>query len=512
MKGRLHDLLASAVVFLVALPLCIGVAIASGVPPAMGIVSGILGGIVVGSLAGSPLQVCGPAAGLAVIVFEIVQAHGLAALPAVVLVCGLLQLVAGRLELGSYFRAVAPAVVQAMLAGIGVLILGSQLHVMFDATPAAGGVENYMSFPSLLLDIVSGQRRELLYPGAIGVSSLSVIFLWNIIRRHLPGAMGLIPAPLLAVLLGTVIAQLNGWSVTRVTVPTGVEALVTLPSSQTLVRLLEPGVLLSAVALFLIASAEGLLCAAAVDRLHDGPASDLDKELVAQGAGNIAAGLLGGLPVTGVIVRSTANIDAGGRTRLSAILHGVWLTSAVLVVPQIMEYIPVASLAAVLVAIGWKLIDVDVMRHLHARDRGEFAVYALTLTAITLTSLLNGLVVGIVISMLRLAWTASHLEILIDEGPNRIDLDMLGAATFVRVPELTQALEKLPAKRHIRVHFEHLRYVDHAVLELLGDWEEDYQRDGGQVSIEWHELRRRATPVATQRLTGTLTASSRIQR
>ncbi|MCO4762779.1 MAG: SulP family inorganic anion transporter, partial [Myxococcales bacterium] len=467
-------------------------AIASGVPPAMGIVSGIIGGLVVGSLAGSPLQVSGPAAGLAVIVLEIVQSHGLAALAPVVLVAGALQVVAGRLKLGGWFRAVAPSVVQAMLAGIGVIILGSQLHVLFDAAPAAGGLENYLKFPALISEIANGSKGHLLPAGIVGITSLAVIFGWNRLRPRLPGPLRLIPSALLAVAAGTVLAEMSGWSVTRVQVPAGLDALVTLPTLDGMSQLLKPAVLLSAVALFLIASAEGLLCAAAVDRLHDGDASELDDELVAQGAGNLLSGLLGGLPVTGVIVRSTANIDAGATTRWSAVLHSVWLIIAVLLLPSTIELIPVASLAAVLVTIGWKLIDVDVMRSLKKRNVGEFAIYALTLIAITLTSLLDGLVVGIVASMLRLAWEASHLEIKVSYEEDRIEFDMLGSATFVRVPELTAALRELPPAQHVLVHFEHLQLVDHAVLETLGEWESTYERDGGTVSIAWHELRQRS--------------------
>ncbi len=488
---RTRDILASLVVFLVALPLCIGVAIASGVPPAMGLVSGIIGGLVVGSLAGSPLQVSGPAAGLAVIVYEIVTQHGLAALAPVVVLAGLLQMLAGRLQLGRWLRAVAPPVVHAMLAGIGVLILGGQLHVLFDAAPSAGGLDNYIKFPGLVLDVLFGDLGAQLDAGIAGATALVLIGVWNRVRAKSTSILRTVPAALVAVIGATAVTQLFGLELTRVTVPSVVSELIAVPDIGIFARLLEPAVLLSSVALFVIASAEGLLCAAAVDRLHEGAASDLDKELFAQGAGNLFAGILGGLPVTGVIVRSTANIDAGATSRVSAVLHGLWLIGFVLVLPHVLQLIPVAALAAILVSIGWKLIDVDVMRDLLAKDRGDLAVYAITLGAIVLTSLLYGLAIGVVASMMRLAWTASHLEIEISETDEFVEVDLLGAGTFVRVPELAGALRGLPKGRTVRIHFEHLDFIDHAVLELVEDWEQEYERLGGKVLIAWHELRQR---------------------
>lgn len=499
-----RDAFASLVVFLVALPLCIGVAIASGVPPAMGLVSGIVGGIVVGLLAGSPLQVCGPAAGLAVIVYEIVSTHGLAALAPIVLAAGLLQVVAGRLKLGSWFRAVAPPVVHAMLAGIGVVILGSQLHVMLGAAPQAGGLENFVALPATVANALSGEGQIALMSAGIGSLCLALMYGWNLLRAHPPRffkalSLHLLPAPLIGVGGATAATVLLALDIARVKVPRGVSELIAIPSTEQLALLLDPAVLLSAVALFVIASAEGLLSASAVDRLHDGEASDLDKELFAQGVGNVIAGALGGLPVTGVIVRSTANIQAGATSRVSAVLHGVWLVGFVLLLPATIEQIPVAALAAVLVAIGWKLIDVDVMKSLRGQSRSDLAIYAITLVAIVATSLLDGLVIGVVASLMRLAWVASHLEIVVDTTGPQVEVDLRGAATFVRVPELTKVLRDLPAKAVVRVHIEHLNYIDHAVLEQLDVWSQDYERSGGEVLLEWHELRGRTAPRITAR-------------
>ncbi|HFE47412.1 MAG TPA: SulP family inorganic anion transporter [Nannocystis exedens] len=489
-----RDLLASVVVFLVALPLCMGIAIASGVPPAMGLLSGIVGGLVVGVLAGSPLQVSGPAAGLAVIVFEIVQSHGLPALAVVITAAGLLQIAAGFLRIGQWFRAVAPAVIYAMLAGIGVLIFASQFHVMVDDTPAASGLTNLATIPSAIIKglvPLDGSSHHL--AAGLGVLTLTVLITWNALRKWLPRWLAILPAPLLAVGAATAAAAATDLPVAYVAVPAGLGALISLPSPSDLLLLANPAILGSAFAVAAVASAESLLSAAAVDKLHDGARTDFDRELAAQGIGNVILGVLGGLPVTGVIVRSSANVEAGAKTRASAILHGMWLLLALAAFPWVLETIPVASLAAVLVYIGYKLVKIDSIRALWARGRGEVAIYALTVVAIIVTSLLEGLLVGLALSVLRLAYMSSHLRITInpaDDGSVIVDLE--GAATFVVLPRLARALESLPPKAVIHLHIDRLSYIDHACFDLIRDWERQREaRKGGEVILKRGELERR---------------------
>ncbi len=489
-----RELLASVVVFLVALPLCMGIAIASGAPPAMGLVSGILGGLVVGSLAGSPLQVSGPAAGLAVIVYDIIQQHGLVALPPIILLAGLIQVAAGMLRVGQWFRAVAPAVIYGMLAGIGVLIFASQFHVMVDDAPAGSGLMNLLTIPqSILKGItpVEGTAHHL--AAGIGLLTLTVLVAWNAVRSRLPSALGVLPAPLLAVGAATAAAAALSLPIQYVTGPEGVDTLIRLPELSAFALLLNPAVLGSALALACIASAESLLCAAAVDRIHSGVRTDFDRELLAQGVGNMAAGVLGGLPLTGVIVRSTANVEAGATTRGSAILHGLWLLVMVLLLPSVLALIPVASLAAVLVYIGWKLVKPEVMRQLWERSRAQFGIYAITVVSIVATNLLEGLLIGLAVSVLHLAWTFSHLEISTETRPTgEIDVDLTGAATFVRLPALASALEALPMDAEVHIHLEHLRYIDHACLELISDWERQRESSGGKLVMEWEDMHHRS--------------------
>ncbi len=489
-----RDLLASIVVFLVALPLCMGIAIASGVPPAMGLLSGIVGGLVVGVLAGSPLQVSGPAAGLAVIVVEIVQSHGLPALAVVITAAGLLQIAAGLLRIGQWFRAVAPAVIYAMLAGIGVLIFASQFHVMVDDTPTASGLTNLATIPSAIVKGViplDGSSHHL--AAGLGMITLAVLIAWNAIRPKLPRWIAILPAPLLAVGSATAAAAAADLPVAYVAVPAGLGALISLPTPADFLLLADPAILGSAFAVAAVASAESLLSAAAVDKLHDGPRTDFDRELAAQGVGNTLLGVLGGLPVTGVIVRSSANVEAGARTRASAIMHGAWLVLALAALPWVLEAIPIASLAAVLVYIGYKLVKIDSIRALWARGRGEVVIYACTVVAIVVTSLLEGLLVGLALSVLRVAWMSSHLRITIETRDNAsIAVELEGAATFVVLPRLARALESLPAEAEIHLRIDRLSYIDHACFDLIRDWERQREaRSGGQLILERGELERR---------------------
>lgn len=491
MRFVFTEALASVVVFLVALPLCMGIAIASGVPPAMGLVSGIVGGLVVGALAGSPLQVSGPAAGLAVIVFEIVNGHGLEMLGPIVILAGVLQAAAGRFRLGQWFRAVAPAVIYGMLAGIGVLIFGSQFHVMVDAEPVSNGLTNLLTIPIAIgkgINPVEGSPHH--YAAGVGVLTLSILVVWNNIRVRLPSMLKAIPAPLLAVAAAIGCASMFQLPIAYVSVPKALGELIMLPTTETLLRLTEPAVISSAVALAVIASAEALLCAIAVDKLHEGPRSDLDRELFAQGIGNTIAGILGALPVTGVIVRSTANVESGSTTRVSAVLHGIWLLLAVAAVPFLLELIPIASLAAILVYIGWRLVDIKIPVALWARGKGEFFIYLSTVVAIVVTNLLTGLIIGFALSVLKLAWSFSHLivDIRTAEDSTRTDVHLTGSGTFVGLPALARSLEQIPIAHEVHIHLDNVDFIDHACFELMSDWKKQYESRDGKVFVEWESL------------------------
>jgi MFS superfamily sulfate permease-like transporter len=252
----------------------------------------------------------------------------------------------------------------------------------------------------------------------------------------------------------------------------------------------EGSIILAAISLALVASAETLLCATAVDLMHQGPRTRYDRELAAQGVGNLLCGLLGALPMTGVIVRSAANVQAGGKTRASAILHGFWLLLFVSLLPFALKLIPRSSLAAILVYTGCKLVNPKAVRTLWDYGKSEVAIYAATVIAIVVTNLLTGIMVGVGLALVKLLYAFSHLGIRVekDNERNRTVLFLEGAATFIRLPKLAAALETVPPSTELHVHFEHLSHIDHACLDLLVNWEKQHEATGGSLVIDWESL------------------------
>jgi len=258
-------------------------------------------------------------------------------------------------------------------------------------------------------------------------------------------------------------------------------------------QLADPTLLVAAFALAFIASAETLLSAAAVDRMHSGQRSDFDRELSAQGIGNMLCGVLGALPMTGVIVRSSANVQAGAQTRASAILHGLWLLAFVVVLSSVLQQIPVASLAGVLVYTGIKLVDFKAFRGLGRYGRMPMFTYAATALAIIFTDLLTGVLLGFALTLLKLALQAARLKInLVSlDKPRHMELRLSGAATFLKVPALTQVLDKVPAGTQLHVPLANLHYIDHSVLEMLEDWGRAQRSAGSRLIIEQRGFKRR---------------------
>lgn len=485
-----RDFMASIVVFLVALPLCMGIAIASGCPPALGLVTGIVGGLVVGFLAGQPLLVSGPAAGLAVVVWQLVEDFGLAALGLAVLLAGIFQLAAGIAGWGRWFRAVSPPVIQGMLSGIGVLIFASQFHVMIDDSPRSSGLENILAIPLSISKGASPAEGSINHLAAlIGLATIGAILAWT---RFRPKALKMLPGPLIGVLLATLLAIGLGFPIARVAVPNDLATSLNWITVDTLSLLASPAFWGRALALAVIASAETLLCATAMDRMHEGERTLYNKELRAQGMGNIVCGLMGALPMTGVIVRSSANVEAGAKTKWSAILHGLWILLLVAVFPEVLALIPTASLAAVLVYTGWKLLGVDAVRRLAATGRAEVAIWAVTVIMIVTTDLLLGVATGFALALVRLLVTFARLDIQVTHTEGRVyDIELRGAATFMSLPKLAEALESIPDNSDVHIHFDGVTYVDHACLELVEDW---HQRHPGTVSLETERLRERTRP------------------
>lgn len=484
-----HEILASLVVFVVALPLCLGVAIASGVPPAMGLIAGIIGGLLVGTIAGSPLQVTGPAAGLAVIVYELVQEHGVPTLGIIILGAGLIQFVAGVFRIGQIFRAITPAVVFGLLAGIGVLIFSSQFHVMLDDKPRSNGLANLLSIPEAIFKGFTIPEHRT--PALIGIFTIATLLLWN---RFRPERLKLIPGALVAVVLATAADYLLALPINNIDVPANLLATMRLPSAELLAKLGQLHIWLEAIALAFVASAETLLSAAAVDRMHTGVRAKYDRELAAQGIGNMTCGLLGGLPMTGVIVRSSANVMAGAQTRVSAILHGAWLALTVLFLPDLLRHIPTACLAAILVHTGFKLVNLDNLKRLRLYGFIPAAIYVITLVTIVAVDLLTGVMVGLGASAIKLLYVFTRLEVEVDVNPTlkKTTLTLIGAATFVRMNRLAHALERVPHGHEVHLVIDRLSYIDHACLELLTNWETQESQNGKSLVVEWNDLAERA--------------------
>ncbi|GGM98567.1 carbonic anhydrase [Actinoplanes campanulatus] len=461
-----RDLPASIVVFLIAIPLSLGIAAASGAPLLSGLVAAVVGGIVAGALGGAPLQVSGPAAGLTVIVAGAVADFGFAGTAAIVAVAGLVQILLGTSRMGRAALALSPAVVHGMLAGIGLVIALSQVHVMLGGTPQSSAWRNLRDLP--------GQIAA--HHGAaavLGILTVAVLVFWPRLIRS-----SMLPAALVAVVSMTAIAAATGADVARVDLPDEPLAGLITPSwPDAPVREIAVAVLTIA----LVASVESLLSAVAVDRLHDGPRANLNRELVAQGAANTASGLLGGLPVTGVIVRSSTNVAAGARTRASAILHGVWVAVFVLLCAGLLETIPMAVLAAVLIVVGLRLVSLAQIRT-YARHR-ELPTYLVTALGVVATDLLTGVALGMITAALLILWRLTRSEIRrVERAPGDWLVTINGTLSFVESARLTRELGGVPGGSDVDLEL-HLDYLDHGAYETIRDWCSAHERTSGTVRI-----------------------------
>jgi MFS superfamily sulfate permease-like transporter len=508
------DILASLVVFMVALPLCIAIARACGMPPEAGIITGIIGGLFVGPLSGSPLQVSGPAAGLIVLVLDFVEDRvalvesgsttisPAAALGVAVLLGGLLQLVMAAMRCGPWFRAVSPAVVLGMLGGIGVVIVAKQVHEMIDDRPAASVLDNLLSIPQAMQKAVADPDENPPNHTAafiVGVVALTVLIGWKPLA---PKRLQLVPAALIAVVTGTLVAEAFGLNARRIHIESNLWQAVTLVEPDVLWTLVkDKDIWTMAIAIGVIASAESLLCATAVDQLHRGPRTNYNRELMAQGVGNTICGVLGALPLTGVIVRSSANVAAGARSRLSATLHGLWLVLFVSLLPFVLQRIPGACLAAILVFTGVKLVDWRAGIQIWRASRGEAVIGLATLIGVVFTDLLTGVLLGVGLAAAKLAYSASHLTFRTetDEDRQEMRVHLIGSATFLSLPKLANVLNAVPKGWGIQIELDDLLAIDHSCLHLLTEWEKQHQTTGGWMSLDQDGLRARfERPPATR--------------
>ncbi len=460
-----YDLPASLVVFLVALPLSLGIAIASGAPPLAGLVAAVVGGIVAGALGGSPLQVTGPAAGLTVIVAGLIAEFGWAVTCAITVCAGLLQILFGLTKAGRAALAISPMVVHAMLAGIGITIALQQIHVLLGGQTHTSAWHNIVNLPA-------DMSHAHLACTALGVLVIVVMLGW----RWMPAPVRVIPGPLVAIVAATLLSLALGLNVPRVELDGSLLDALQLPGlPDGKWGAFAVGVLTVA----LIASVESLLTAVAVDRMQPRIRSDLDRELIGQGSANVVSGAIGGLPVTGVVVRSTANVAAGARSRASTILHGFWVLLFALPFAGLVEQIPTAALAGLLVVIGVQLVKIT---HIAAaRRNGDIAVYLVTAAGVVLINLLVGVLLGLALAVLLTASRVTRATIVCEPGPDGLwRVTLAGPLTFLTLPRLHQRLSAVPRGATVELSVS-ATYLDHAAAEYIQAWRTQHEAAGGRV-------------------------------
>ncbi|MGP3947510.1 SulP family inorganic anion transporter [Streptomyces sp. 7N604] len=481
LRSLRHDLPASVVVFLVAIPLSLGIALASGAPITAGLVAAAVGGIVAGATGGSALQASGPAAGLTVVVAGLVNEYGWAATCAITVAAGLVQIALGCLGVARAALAISPAIVHGMLAGIGITIALAQIHVVLGGKSSSSATENLVALPDQVLHANPAAA-------VAGVIVIAVLLVWP----KLPKVRA-VPAALVGIVLATAAAAALGLDAVRVDLPSNVLDLglaPAMPSGS------WSAIALAALTLAVIASIESLLSAVAVDRMHDGPRADLNRELVGQGLANSASGLLGGLPVTGVIVRSSTNVAAGARSRASTILHGVWVIVFVVLAGGLVEQIPLAALAALLVVLGVRMVKPGEIREL--RRHRELAIYVVTAFGVVELNLLEGVALGIGVAMLQALYRLTHTKIRTEHMGSFWHVVVEGSLTFTAVPRLNRTLAQVPTGARVDVDLK-VDYLDHAAFEALHNWRVTHERLGGRVDIDevhesWYENAVSGTP------------------
>ncbi|MCX5438702.1 bifunctional SulP family inorganic anion transporter/carbonic anhydrase [Streptomyces sp. NBC_00569] len=491
------DLSASGAVFLIALPLSLGIALATGAPLQAGLVAAAVGGLVAGRLGGSPLQVSGPAAGLTVVTADLIHRYGWRTTCAITVIAGIAQLGLGCLRVARTALAVSPAVVHGMLAGIGVTIAVAQVHIVLGGTPQSAVLDNLRALPAELTHV---DLAALL----LSMLTLAVLFAWPRIPGRAGRALRRVPAALVAVACATATSAFAGITVTRVDLPSwSSHALAGLPEGPVM------GLVAAVLTVTLVCSVQSLLGAVAVDKLASSkPAlrpearrSDLDRELLGQGAANIVSGTLGGLPVAGVAVRSAANVNAGSESRNSTMLHGVWVVVAALLMVPVLEQIPLASLAALVMAVGIQMVSLHHIRTV-TRHR-EVLVYAVTTLGVVALGVLEGVALGIAVAvgvaLHRL--TRTRITHTVDEtgtpgqgGTHHVRVR--GQLTFLAVPRLSRVLHQVPQGVCCVVELDG-SFMDHAAFESLQDWQKSHVAQGGKVEVTGRAGTRIAEPAST---------------
>jgi MFS superfamily sulfate permease-like transporter len=485
-----NDIPASIVVFFVALPLCLGIALASGAPLFSGVIAGIIGGIIVGALSGSHIGVSGPAAGLAAIVLTAIGALGgyQNFLVAVVL-GGIIQIIFGVLKAGVIGYYFPSSVIKGMLTGIGIIIILKQIPHFFgyDSDPEGDFAFLQVDGENTLSEIFN--IGQYISPGAtlIAFISLGILLLWDNFLTKKAKIFQLIQGPLVAVLAGIAFYNLTKdssiWSISTghlvsVPIPDTVESFLgqfSFPNFQVIGR---PEIWVTAFTIALVASLETLLCVEATDKLDPQKrVTPTNKELMAQGTGNIISGLIGGLPITQVIVRSSANIQSGGKTKMSAIIHGFLLLISVFLIPGLLNMIPLSVLAAILFLVGYKLAKPALFKKTYHLGWKQFIPFTVTVVGIVFTDLLIGiglgLGVGIIVILIK-SYQNSHFLHIEDKsnGIHKIKMTLAEEVTFFNKGAILKELDSLPNDSYLELDVTKTRYLDNDVIEILEEFTE----------------------------------------
>ena len=481
------DLPASVVVFFVALPLCLGIALASGAPLFAGVIAGIIGGIIVGALSGSKIGVSGPAAGLAAIVLtSIVSLGGFENFLVAVVLAGIIQILFGVLKAGVIGYYFPSSVIKGMLTGIGIIIILKQIPHFFgyDANPEGGLAfvqpDGQNTFSEIINMFSSVQLGSLI----VGVVSLSVILIWDNILSKKARIFQVLQGPIVAVVLGILfvvftndneILAIASSHLVSVPVPDNISSFIaqfTFPNFAAIARV---DVWVVAFTIALVASLETLLCVEATDKLDpDKNVTPTNRELFAQGTGNIISGMIGGLPITQVIVRSSANIQSGGKTKLSAILHGFFLLISVLLIPNLLNLIPLSVLAAILLVVGYKLAKPSLFKEMYSKGWKQSVPFAITILGIIFTDLLVGiglgLGTGIIIVLLKSYQNSHFLHIEENKDSKVMKMTLAEEVTFINKGAILKELDNIPEDSILELDVRKTQYLDSDIIEILDDF------------------------------------------
>lgn len=483
-----YDFPASIVVFLVALPLCLGIALASGAPLFSGIIAGIVGGTIVALLSGSSLGVSGPAAGLAVIVLAAIQELGSfeVFLMAVVL-AGAIQLIFGLLKAGVIGYYFPSSVIKGMLAGIGIIIVLKQIpHALgYDKDPE--GDFSFMQVDGETTFSELGNMLNFISPGALIITALSlfILFLWESPLMSRLAFTKMVKGPLLVVVLGIVLniafagsgLALRGDQLVSIPVADSISGFFGQFTFPDFSQWNNSHVYVTAMTIAVVASLETLLCVEATDKLD--PRKNItptNRELVAQGVGNMVSGFVGGLPVTQVIVRSSANIQSGGRSKASAFIHGILLLVSAMAIPRLLNMIPLASLAAILFLVGYKLAKPSLFRVMYKMGKTQFIPFIVTIVGIVFTDLLIGIAMGMVVAIVQLLWNNYKVPYHFDpekyKAGDPIVIKLAEDVSFLNKASIQRTLEEIPENSHVIIDASKAKTIHPDILEIFADFEQ----------------------------------------